>query len=319
MFKTLLLVTATGLFFLSISSGSCGEVSSTKTKSGSELLDGLADLARSDSGSFYYISEIKDGVARTVPIHPSIRCHNTYSVAKLFAVTAMGILEDRGKLNTDDFVYPVFANRFPAGFDPKWKQVRICDVLKHQIGFEQGFLDIDAEIMTSWGTNDFLQLVLSHPLKYQPGEKSVYSDAAFYLVSRLVTEKSGEKLDDFLIRELLVPLKFSEYAFSKCPGGYPIGATGMYIATEDMAKLGQLYLQKGVYNGQRILSERFVEKVFSRGFELHPVGQSGSAFCKGGMYGQLLYLNRKTNRVIAVHSFKGNMDKILKYLDKNDR
>lgn len=292
-----------------------------KPKSGEspDLLDGLVELAKTNSMRVYSICEINHSVSRTVLIEPATRCHNSYSVTKLFAVTAVGILEDRGKLDTEEFVYPIFRDRFPAGYDPKWEQVKISDVLTHRIGIDQGFLDIDVENMRSWETDDFLGLVLGHSLKYRPGEKSVYSDAAFYLVSRIVTEKSGERLDDFLLREVLNPLRFAEFAFSQCPLGYPIGATGLYISTEDMAKLGQLYVQKGVYDGKRILSERFVEKVFERGFELHPVGTSGNAYAKGGMFGQLLYLNRKTGRVIAIHSFDADIPKLMEYLDQFDR
>lgn len=279
--------------------------------------DLLALLLQRAKGNVYSICEIKDGVSRTVEIVPATRCHNTYSVAKLFCVTAVGILEDRGALNTEERVYPIFKDQFPQNFDPKWERVTVADVMKHQFGTEAGFLDIDAENSTSWPTDDFLAIVLSRPLKYEPGEKEVYSDAAYYLISRLVTEKCGERLDDFLIKELLAPMKFAEYAFSKCPRGYPIGATGMYISTEDMAKLGQLYVQRGVWEGRRILSERFVEKVFDRQFELHSVGDF--AYAKGGMNGQLLYLNRKTKRVVAIHSFQGNIGELLETIIEHDR
>ena len=284
-----------------------------------DLLALLAEQAKEGEGSVYTICEIHHGVSRTVEITPATRCHNTYSVAKLFAVTAVGILEDRGQIATDELVFPIFRDRFPKNYDPQWEKVRLSDVMRHRVGFGSGFLDIDAENCTTWPTDDFLEIVLSRPLEYAPGEKSVYSDAAFYLVSRVVTEKCGERLDDFLIRELLSPMHFAEYAFSKCPQGYPIGATGMYISTEDMAKLGQLYVQRGVFDGKRLLSERFVEKVLKEGFELHPVGDSGSAYGKGGMNGQFLYINMATERVIAIHSFRGNIGKLLETVQKYDR
>ncbi len=296
---------------------STGWAQSTDKKD-SELMEHLVQLAKKSSGSVYSICEIHDGKMRTEYIVPATRCHNCYSVAKLFAVTAIGILEDRGKVDTNELVYPIFKDQFPNGFDEKWKKVKIADVMTHRMGIESGFLDIDAEDSSRWPTTDFLQIVLSRPLKHEPGTESVYSDAAFYLISRIVTAKSGERLDDFLIRELFVPLNFAEYAFSKCPQGYPIGATGLYISTEDMAKLGQLYIQHGVYNGKRILSERFIDKVLARGFELHPVGTSGFAYAKGGMNGQLLYVNMKTKRTVAIHSFQG-LDNMMECILQYDR
>ena len=296
-----------------------GFAQSDAQKKSFPLLDGLSDIARSDDCRVYNICEIDNGVSQTAVIRPAIRCHNTYSVAKLFVVTALGILEDRGLLDTEELVFPIFKDRFPEGYDPKWERVKVSDVIKHRFGLENGILDIDSENSADWPTTDFLSIVLSAPLKYEPGEKFVYSDAAYYLLSRIVTEKTGKKFDEFLREELLVPMKFAEYAFSTCPQGYPIGATGMYISTDDMAKLGQLYVDRGVYGGKRYISERFVDKVFDREFELSRLDESGSAYAKGGMNGQLLYVNRKTKRVIAIHSFRGDIDRMMKYLLEFDR
>lgn len=282
------------------------------------MFEKLVELAEKD-GRVYAVCEVCDGVSRTKQARPASRSQNTYSVAKLFAVTAVMILQDRGVLDVDDPVFPIFEEKFPENFDPKWRDVKICDVMTHRVGFGRGFLDIDAENPNDWASQDYLRLVLERPLKYKPGEKSVYSDAAFYLVSRIVSEKTGERLDDFLIREALAPMKFAECAFAKCPQGFPMGATGMYISTEDMAKLGVMYVQRGVYDGKRILSEAAVDEVLERGFELHPVGDSGFAFGKGGMRGQFLYINRKTKRVVAIHSCDANLDEILGYLAENDR
>ena len=288
--------------------GVCGMISAQESSGSSAVLDKMRDVAVADSMRVYSICEIKDGVSRTVDIEPASKCHTSYSVTKVFVVTAIGILEDRGILSTEELVYPIFKEQFPVGFDPKWQEVTIDHALRHCIGFEQGFLDIDCEDIHTYGSDDFLALVLGHPLKWQPGEKGVYSDAAYYLLSRIVSAKTGQKLDDFLREELLKPLHFSEYAFSKCPNGYPIGATGLYISTTDMAKLGQLYLQKGKWEGKTILSERFVDKALGR-YELGGSPQEG--FAKGGMLGQYLYLDPVENRVIAIHSYNGDIGKLM--------
>ena len=179
-------------------------------------------------------------------------------------------------------------------------------------------LDIDAQDSSKW-PRDFLGILLSTNLAYKPGEKYVYTDATFYLASRIAEAKSGEKLNVFMIRKMLDPLEFSEYAFSTDPQGSPIGATGLYTSTEDMAKLGLVFVQNGVYKDKRILSQRFVDEAFERTFELYPVGDEGVAFVKGGMNGQLLYMNRKTKRVVAIHSYLGDVDAILNFLIKNDK
>ncbi len=283
------------------------------------LLPELEKIARQDGDQFFSVVEIFNGETKTAVIRENIRCHNAYSIAKLFTVTALGIMEDKGLLDIDEPVYPILKDYFPDNFDPKWKDVKISDVIRHRTGYGvAGYLDIDAENSARWDRN-FLKLALGAPLKYAPGEKYVYTDATFYVAARIASEKCGEKLNEFMIRELLDPLEFAEYAFSTDPEGYPIGATGFYSSTEDMAKLGLLYVQDGVYNGKQILSKRFVDEAFERTFELYPVGKEGVAFTKGGAYGQLLYMNRKTKRVVAAHSYQGDTSKLLKFLAEHDK
>ena len=308
MLKSLLCCCACGTVLLA-----AGQKAAAETP---DLLLKLKDAAR---GSVYNICLIENGVSYTAEITPAERCHNGYSVAKLFTSVAIGMLEDRGLLSTDEKIYPLFADEFPETFDPKWKDVTIEHVLTHRIGFDHGFLDIDAENCITWGSEDFLSLVFTHRLDHEPGTYEAYSDAAFYLASRIVTKKCGRLLEDFLRDELLRPMEFAEYAFSRCPQGYTIGATGMYFSTEDTAKLGELFLNKGVYHGKRYLSEEYVNKSLQRLYVVRAFDDEGYQFTKGGMNGQLLYFNYKTNRVVMIHSFRGNisdLENVLRIYDK---
>ncbi len=282
------------------------------------LLPELTKMAQEDDCKVFNICEICDGVSETSVVRENIRCHNTYSIAKLFTCTVIGILQDQGLLDVDDPIYPIFEKKFPENFDPNWKEVTIANVIKHEAGFGTDELDIDTYDSAKW-ERDYLTRVLSQPLPNKPGTKFNYTDATFYLASRIVSEKTGKPLNQIMIKELLDPLQFSEYAFSTDPEGYPIGATGMYISTEDMAKLGLLYVQDGIYEGKRILSKEFVDEAFERNFELYPLDNEGIAFAKGGMNGQYLYMNRKTKRVVAIHSYRADIDALVKYILENDK
>ncbi len=286
----------------------------TQPSTGSEILDAIRNYAIANNLCLYSACEIKNGISRTVKVVPASNCHNCYSVAKAFTVTAIGILEDRGLLSTDEKIYPVFRETFKAGFDEKWKDVTIDNLLCHKAGFTKFPLDIDWEDVRAYPSDDYLDLVLSRPLDYRPGEHYEYSDAVFYLLSRIVTAKCGEKLDDFLCKNIFRPMRFAEYAFSKCPHGYPMGGTGLYISTEDMAKLGQLYLQKGKWDGKEILSERFIRKALGR-YELK---KSYGGYAKGGMYGQQLYLNPSQDSVIAFHGFNLQIDSLMNIICKTN-
>ena len=266
-----------------------------KGKKMSKTLEQMADAVQKHQLTIYAITEIRHGKSETITIVPGGNCHNIYSVAKAFMITAIGMLESRGILSTDDLIFPFLADHFPQNYDPNWKKVRISHLLSHRFGIDRGFLDIDCEYAPDWGTDDYLSLVLNRQLLYEPGTEYQYSDAAFYLISRIFTIASGEKVDDFLGRELFTPMRFREFAFSKCPFGYPIGATGLYITTEDMAKLGQLYLQHGIYHEKSYLTEHFIKKTLGN-FDITP---AYGGFAKGGMLGQYLYFNCRKDQVIA--------------------
>ena len=138
-------------------------------------------------------------------------------------------------------------------------------------------------------------------VKYEPGTTHQYTDAAYYLLSRVVYELSGINLEDFLRPVLMDKMRFKELAWSKCPYGYSIGATGLYIRTEDMVKLGILYLNKGIWMGERIISEKWVDLVISNGYEFHHIGNGW--YAKGGMCGQFLMFNYNLGKALACHSY----------------
>lgn len=248
---------------------------------------------------------------------PCNRCNNSYSVAKVFVMTAVGLLWDDGMLNVSDPLYKLFQTDFPKDADPGWKLTTVEHALTHRLGFDKGFLDIDAEDSAEYPTEDYLQIVLSHPLHYLPGTYRQYSDAAFYLLSRVVSRVAGVNMDSLLFRRLFRPMHFSEVAWSRCPHEYPIGATGLYVSARDMVKLGALYLNNGVWQGKRLISSEWISKAISSEYEFQTMTPSG-LIGKGGMYGQGLAFSREKRFAVAWHAFEkgGNGKKLIEYLDR---
>ncbi|MBR5289067.1 MAG: beta-lactamase family protein [Clostridia bacterium] len=262
----------------------------------------IADLSAMGLNLYDFALYTPDGIASHRFI-PCSNCHNSYSVAKVFIMTALGMLYDDGKLLPEDPVSRYLS--LPQNADPRFHSVLIDHALTHRIGFDKGFLDIDTEDPTTYPSEDYLSIVLSRPLAHVPGTHSQYSDAAFYLLSRLIAAVAGEHADVLLNRRLLRPLRFHEAAWSRCPHDHPIGATGLYIGAQDMVKLGALYLEGGVYDGQRLLSREWTQMAIDRQYELHPLapGNPDSDLTgKWGMYGQLLAFSRKKHFAIALHA-----------------
>lgn len=267
------------------------------------IIDKIADKAKLEGLNIYTIASIDESGKYERRINPSNSCTNSYSIAKAFTVTAIGMLWDQNRLCVDDKVYDLFKYDFPEHFDPSWKLVTIEHLMTHKAGFGRGFLDIDVENIADYPSSDFLQVVLSEPLPYIPGSYYQYTDAAFYLLSRIVTKISGEKLDDFLRPILFGKLGFQELAWSCCPDGYSMGATGLYIRTSDMVKLGWLYANGGNFNGQRIISEEWVNQVLERQYEFTKRNDNGT-YTKGGMYGQMLCFSIQHHEAYAWHAYE---------------
>ena len=271
------------------------------------MINEITEKAAECGINLYSVAVIDGEGLHKAKVQKANRCNNSYSVAKAFTMTAIGMLWDKGLISTEDKIHDIFKDEFPENYDPKWKTVTVDQALRHSIGFDSGFLDIDVEKISDYGTDDFLSIVLSRPLPYEPGEKWVYSDAAFYLLSRVVSKISGQKLDDFMRPVLFGTLGFQELAWSVCPKGYPMGATGLYISSADMAKLGYAYACGGEYNGKTVVSSDWVDTALSRGYEFGQYKDT-KVYAKGGMCGQMLCFSTKKRVSCAWHGFETEKD-----------
>lgn len=248
---------------------------------------------------------------------PSSNCSNSYSVAKVFVMTALGMLWDEERINISTTVCSLLGPLVPEKADKAWPLVTLDHVMTHRVGFDRCFLDIDVEDVNQYPTDDYLELAMTHPIAYLPGSHRQYSDAAYYILSRVVTAVTGETLDEFLRKRLTAPMKFREIAWSRCPRGYPMGSTGLYIAAEDMVKVGAMYLGGGVYEGRRYLSEEWVKLALANEYEFHLISPTG-LISKGGIYGQELVFSRERNFAAAWHSFEYESNGYTKLIDLVD-
>ncbi|MBQ7689189.1 MAG: beta-lactamase family protein [Clostridia bacterium] len=241
-------------------------------------------------------------------------CQNIYSGAKAYTMTAVGILCDRGALDVNERFCDIMKNDLPAGMDPRWETVTVDMLLRHRAGLPGGFLDIDCNPSPDF-TADFLKFTLQTPLCYTPDEEERYSDGAYYLLSRVVAKKSGMGLEDLLWQALLEPMGVQEMAFSHCPQGYAVGATGMYIHSSDFVKLGWLYLNGGMFRGRRVLSEQWVRTALERAYTFE-WDDTHTLFFKGGMHGQKLMASPRQHRAVALQAFGANSNVVADWVKR---
>lgn len=263
----------------------------------SRFLQDFEKFIRDNNGRVTSIAEMTgDNTPERVEIAESNACQNIYSVSKVYSVTAVGILCDRGLLSVDETVTDILGDECPAGYDPYWEQTTVDMLMRHMIGYPGGF-DTDVFDASQYDP-DYLKEIMLKKWTCPPDTERHYSDAGYYIISRIVNKRAGKPLFAFCWENIFLPLGFREAAWSCCPQGHAIGATALYIRTDDMIKIGGVYLNKGMYQGKRIVSEEWVNKVLERRYEFSPNGIRDS-YNKGGMNGQNLLVIPSENRVVG--------------------
>lgn len=261
----------------------------------------------------YNLCENRQGTVTSCVLKPGPIRKNVFSVSKTFTATAVGMLVTRGALSVDDKVIDLLKRYIPAEHDPKLKDVEVRHLLTHSMGTETGYLFEDDR--HTHGTDDWAALVLSSPLKYRPGEKLVYTNSGVYLLSLIVEEIAGQTLFDFLRQELLRPLRFTGYAAGTCPLGHTFGASEMFYGCDDMAKLGALYVNGGIYEGKRYLSEAYLAQATRRqidgGDRGHGFGlwmNDDKACYADGAYGQLILIVPEKRTVLSMQTYETRLN-----------
>ena len=270
----------------------------------------LLNALKNAAGSKAYSVAVSGTDGIKVASIRNTNAQNTYSVSKVYCVTAIGMLYDEGKIDPmKDTIGDIFKEEIKAyGIDAnKWAKVTVHDVLRHRAGFTQGgLLDIDADPGLMNQHNDFLKVVLNYNISTYERDNTIenfgnianrkYTDAAYYLISRVVAKISGQKLDEYLKTRLFDVAGYKDYRITKCPQGHPIGATQFFLKPDDVVKLGRIYVNGGTHEGKRIISQEWVNLVIKYSYELAS-GYNG--YGKGGMRGQYIYVNFEHNVAVA--------------------
>ena len=176
--------------------------------------------------------------------------HVSYSMCKTVAGMAIGILVDDGVLSIDENLNDIFSSKVsPFGF--LRKNVTVKNLLTMSSGVEY------AEAGAISG-NDWRKNFLEAGIKFEPGTVFDYNSMNTYMLSAIVTEKTGKSLFEFCKERIFNPMGIYRIFWESCPQSITKGGWGLFIRIEDMAKLGQLYLQNGKWDGKQILSRQWI-------------------------------------------------------------
>lgn len=178
--------------------------------------------------------------------------HSLYSLSKSFTATAVGFAVAEGKLRLNDSVIGFFPEKLPPEVGDNLCSLRV----EHLLTMSTGHQSDPTYVMTEQG--DWVRAILAAPIENAPGSTFFYNTAATYLLSAIVQKVSGQKLVDYLETRLFGPLEIRQKQWEVCPRGINTGGWGLSLATESLAKFGQLYLQGGRWNGKQLLPAEWV-------------------------------------------------------------
>ncbi|UCG88935.1 MAG: serine hydrolase [Gemmatimonadota bacterium] len=190
------------------------------------------------------------------PYAPDLK-HTMYSTSKSFTSTAIGFAVSEGLISVDDKVVSFFRDDLPDSISPYLAQLAI----KHVISMTTG-QDPDPTGIVMRDSN-WVETFLATPIVNEPGSTFLYNTLGTYILSAIVSEVTGEAVIDYLTPRLFEPLGITDIDWEVDPQGRNTGGWGLRIRTEGMAKFGQLFLQQGMWNGEQILPQSWVQEATS--------------------------------------------------------
>ena len=185
--------------------------------------------------------------------------HGVASVTKSVTATLVGIALRLGYLKrVEQRLLDLLPGRTVAFRDSLKEAITLKDLLTMSSGLACVNQPTEVTLYDMRASPDWIQFALDLPMSDRPGARFVYHSAASHLLSAVVQEATGQSLLDFGRKHLFGPLGFGKVMWAPDPQGYSRGWGHLYLLPEDMAKLGLLYLNDGVWAGERLLPERWV-------------------------------------------------------------
>lgn len=189
--------------------------------------------------------------------------HDVRSVTKSVMATLIGIAIDKGLIQSDSLRIGNYLKPLSPNIDTAKANIKISDLLSMSSGISGSDLIGISEYEDWRNAPNQLAYTLNKPMNYKPGEYFAYNSGASHILSIILTQATGMSTYEFARKYLFQPLDIADHSWEKDKQGNYNGSAGLNLTPYDMLKLGQLYLNKGIYNSSRIVSEEWIEKVSS--------------------------------------------------------
>ncbi|MFE5160196.1 serine hydrolase domain-containing protein [Streptomyces sp. NPDC056697] len=182
------------------------------------------------------------------------RPHLLYSLSKSFTSTAAGLAAAEGLLNLDDPVISYFPEFEAEISDPGSRAM----LVRHVASMASGHAEETLERAFGGDPEEPVRGFLRIPPDHAPGTVFAYNQPATYTLAAIVQRVTGQSLTEYLRPRLFDPLGIGETAWLQVPAGRDLGFSGLFAATDAIARLGLLYLRGGEWEGERLLPASWV-------------------------------------------------------------
>ncbi len=259
---------------------------------------GLQSIIMARNGRVFFEADVGDWDSRLPKA--------TFSECKSILSLAIGILVTQGRLRLSERIADIFPEKTSHVSKIRLKNITVKMLLNMTSCVT--FNELEAMVKDDW-----VKEFLNSDTDGSVGKDFRYNSLNSYLLSAIIKEKTGYGLSEFLDLTLFKALDIKNYYWEKCPMGIEKGGWGLYICREDIMKLGQLVMQKGQWNGKRLISPKYIEQAtkcqadvpeafgnYDYGYHIW-CGRKSDSFLFNGMLGQNLLGYRRNGIIIAVN------------------
>ena len=197
--------------------------------------------------------------------HPD-SLHFLYSVSKTFTSLGVGLAINDSLLSLDERIVDIFPDCLPDSVSENLAAMTVENLLTMSSGQAHGpeLYTAITEHAKSDSTLSWAREFMSYPVEYAPGTVFSYNSMGSFMLSAAVQRRTGRKLLDFLTPRLFEPLGIEGAVWEENPEGINVGGWGLWLKTEDLAKVGQLLLDRGRWHGEQIIPAEWIDTMSTR-------------------------------------------------------
>ncbi len=197
--------------------------------------------------------------------------HRINSATKAVVGALAGIAIARGDLPPTGTPIASLFPELAGAEDARWREVTLQHLLDMTSGiaWEEPLRDAVPRTMLDMArSRDWTRFILARPFAQAPGAAFNYNSGNAHLISAALTQRTGQSAEAYATKHLFGPLGITQHRWLRDPQGASTGGWGLYLGTRDMARLGQLYLQQGEWQGQQLIPREWAARAFAPQVEM---------------------------------------------------